>query len=397
MSVIYGYIYILTNKINNKKYVGQTTQTFNKRYYFKGIGAERMYKHHLYMKNNNNTYNKHLLCAFEKYGLNNFIVEEEFDIVYLINGDYDKAKKELDDKEKYYINLFNSMENGYNKTTGGTGDYSVITTFKPDYEIKNIFERVDYVNKFVDRFYDTSIIPQKQIDKISSYLLSQSYLSEDCHYNFYDYDVYLKPENYEVLKDDLFGIKSFLDNRKRAKNGYYKNVKWCMINDDIKNENEIRKEKSITYLKDTINDLEKIKYIVEKRCDFDKLQKINEDIEICNNYIKNDCNIQQKIEQKYNDHYIYDKLKNNDIEYTKDIIMKVLKNWIEIEQESEKNPYKTISCIKMDFENVFNKIKLTDIQQNILDNVKKGIIIDDGNRSNFQRVIEKIYKELNKN
>lgn len=51
----------------------------------------------------------------------------------------------------------------------------------------------------------------------------------------------------------------------------------------------------------------------------------------------------------------------------------------------------------MDFENVFNKIKLTDIQQNILDNVKKGIIIDDGNRSNFQRVIEKIYKELDKN
>ena len=77
--------------------------------------------------------------------------------------------------------------------------------------------------------------------------------------------------------------------------------------------------------------------------------------------------------------------------------MKVLKNWIEIEQESEKNPYKTISCIKMDFENVFNKIKLTDIQQNILDNVKKGIIIDDGNCSNLQRVIEKIYKELNKN
>lgn len=50
MSVVYGYIYILTNKINNKKYVGQTTQTFNERYCFKGIGAERMYKYHSYMK-----------------------------------------------------------------------------------------------------------------------------------------------------------------------------------------------------------------------------------------------------------------------------------------------------------------------------------------------------------
>lgn len=101
MSVVYGYIYILTNKINNKKYVGQTTQTFNKRYCFKGIGAERMYKYHSYMKRKKISYNKHLLSAFEKYELDNFIVEEEFDVAY--------SKDELDDKEKYYIKLFDSF------------------------------------------------------------------------------------------------------------------------------------------------------------------------------------------------------------------------------------------------------------------------------------------------
>lgn len=376
MSVIYGYIYILTNKINNKKYVGQTTQTFNKRYYFKGIGAERIYERHSYMKRKKLSYNKHLLSAFEKYGLDNFIVEEEFDVAY--------SKDELDDKEKYYIKLFDSFNNGYNKTTGGTDKYIANNfKFKPNYSLSNINDKLNYVKKYINEaYYNDYNIDNEQLNKIDYYLLGNEQL---------------KSENYNMLINDLFNIKVFSDNRKRAKDGYYKEPKWYYVDDNIKYENKIRKDNSISYVKDTIDDLEKIKIVAKKRCDFDKLQKINEDIEICNNYIKNDCNIQQKIEQKYNDHYIYDKLKNNDIEYTKDIIMKVLKNWIEIEQESEKNPYKTISCIKMDFENVFNKIKLTDIQQNILDNVKKGIIIDDGNRSNFQRVIEKIYKELNKN
>lgn len=317
-----------------------------------------------------------MLSAFEKYELDNFIVEEEFDVAY--------SKDELNDKEKYYIKLFDSFNNGYNKTIGGTDKYIINNfKFKPNYSLSNINDKLNYVKKYINEaYYNDYDIDNEQLNKIDYYLLGNEQL---------------KSENYNMLINDLFNIKVFSDNRKRAKDGYYKEPKWYYIDDNIKYENKIRKDNSISYVKDTIDDLEKIKIVAKKRCDFDKLQKINEDIKICNNYIKNDCNIQQKIEQKYNDHYIYDKLKNNDIEYTKDIVMKVLKNWIEIEQESEKNPYKTISCIKMDFENVFNKIKLTDIQQNILDNVKKGIIIDDGNRSNFQRVIEKIYKELNKN
>ena len=84
MSVVYGYIYLLTNKINNKKYLGQTTRIFNERYPFKGQGAERMYRYHYYMMMHNKAYNRHLLSSFEKYGFDNFDVVEEFDVVSLL-------------------------------------------------------------------------------------------------------------------------------------------------------------------------------------------------------------------------------------------------------------------------------------------------------------------------
>ena len=45
---VYGIIYVIKNKINNKAYVGQTVHTFNERYCFKGMGVERVYNYHKY-------------------------------------------------------------------------------------------------------------------------------------------------------------------------------------------------------------------------------------------------------------------------------------------------------------------------------------------------------------
>lgn len=39
---VYGIIYKITNKVNNRVYIGQTTKDFNKRYNRKGIGVERV-------------------------------------------------------------------------------------------------------------------------------------------------------------------------------------------------------------------------------------------------------------------------------------------------------------------------------------------------------------------
>lgn len=95
----YGIIYIIKNVINNKLYIGQTMYDFKTRY------QNNLYK---------NTDNVHLKKSIEKYGLENFVIDEEFDVAY--------SKEELDKLEKMYINIYETMnrEKGYNKMSGGS-------------------------------------------------------------------------------------------------------------------------------------------------------------------------------------------------------------------------------------------------------------------------------------
>lgn len=95
------YIYFIINQTTKKRYVGQTTN-FSRR---KSEHLEKLRKHaHINIK---------LQAAFDKYGENDFIFEKIC---------YDNLTKEqLDEQEKYYINYYNSRENGYNIAEGGTG------------------------------------------------------------------------------------------------------------------------------------------------------------------------------------------------------------------------------------------------------------------------------------
>lgn len=110
---VYGIIYKIENLINGKVYIGQTMQSFNLRYCSKGKGVERVYKRHLMFRENGYLYNRHLLEAFEKYGLENFIVNECLDVAF--------SKYELNIKEQCWIQYYNSYKNGYNNTLGGEG------------------------------------------------------------------------------------------------------------------------------------------------------------------------------------------------------------------------------------------------------------------------------------
>ena len=89
------YIYKITNKINNKIYIGQTIKTINLRW-------QRHYTDAL-----SNRTNTKFAKAIRKYGKENFIVEQI---------DSAQTQEELNQKEQYWIQYYNSVEEGYNET-----------------------------------------------------------------------------------------------------------------------------------------------------------------------------------------------------------------------------------------------------------------------------------------
>lgn len=95
---MYGIIYKIRNKINNKIYIGQTINDFDIRY-----SGGNIY----------NTDNTHLKRSINKYGIENFEIDKNFDIAY--------SKEELDKLEDMYIKIYDTTNRGYgyNKRYGG--------------------------------------------------------------------------------------------------------------------------------------------------------------------------------------------------------------------------------------------------------------------------------------
>lgn len=100
----YGIIYKVTNKINNKVYIGQTIKSLDERK-----------RRHVYDAENHKDVNTTFYNAIRKYGIDNF------EWIVLDTG---MSKKDLDSKESYWIKELKSHirdGKGYNMTTGGDG------------------------------------------------------------------------------------------------------------------------------------------------------------------------------------------------------------------------------------------------------------------------------------
>ena len=98
-----GYIYKITCKDTNKIYVGKSESSMETRWK-EHCRAAFLPSH--------GDYNFPFHRAIRKYGLDNFIVE---------TIDKTDDSEELKEKEKYWINFYNSYYQGYNATLGGDG------------------------------------------------------------------------------------------------------------------------------------------------------------------------------------------------------------------------------------------------------------------------------------
>lgn len=100
-----GYIYLIRNKVNDKKYIGKTVRNYERRWY-----------EHLYYAEQKGTSEKSYAIqkAIKKYGKENF----DFSLVE------EAPNSQLGEKERYYIKKYDTYignGKGYNMTLGGEG------------------------------------------------------------------------------------------------------------------------------------------------------------------------------------------------------------------------------------------------------------------------------------
>lgn len=119
-----GYIYIISNDINDKKYIGKTSHTIE--YRWKLHLAQYPYV------------NCPLYSAFKKYGVEHFYIKQ---IEQCDNSI-------LSEREIYWIKFYNSYYNGYNATLGGEGcskhDYNkILELWNEGYHIQQIAKKLN--------------------------------------------------------------------------------------------------------------------------------------------------------------------------------------------------------------------------------------------------------------
>ena len=111
-----GYIYLIENKVNGKKYVGKTYGSISRRW-----------SEHLSDMNRELT--RPLYRAMRKYGIDSFEIRE---VEFTDNPE---------EREKYWISYYDSYNNGYNATLGGDGrltfPYTNEEVIQKYYELKS--------------------------------------------------------------------------------------------------------------------------------------------------------------------------------------------------------------------------------------------------------------------
>lgn len=200
---------MIVNTINDKVYIGLTSKTIE----------ERFKEHANRAKNNSNT-NRPLYIAIRKYGIDNF---------YICSLETVKTKKEASEKEIYWVDIYDSFNNGYNATRGGLDgschSKSVLKISIDNFSILREFESTHEAGKSLGK-------ANSQISKACS---------EDSTGKVYGY--------YWIYKDVYEKLNITLEEYFKQKDKHFKNKNAkCrkIVQIDAKTNNVIKEYSSVT-------------------------------------------------------------------------------------------------------------------------------------------------------
>ena len=208
-----GYIYVITNDVNGKQYVGKTTDILEERF-----------KDHCKPYTLAHCQGRPLYMAMNKYGVEHFSIQQI--------GEY--PEEELGKWEQFWIDKLDTYKNGYNATVGGEGtqkyNYDLfIEDFNNGMNIQQIAEKYccgpDTVSKALKKaglntrranktIAQANSIPVYQYDlqgnfiqKFSSYQAAASSIIIEKHLN---------SSNIDHIRTNIHGTAYNLNYRKSA-------------------------------------------------------------------------------------------------------------------------------------------------------------------------------------
>ena len=128
-------IYKITNTLNDKVYIGNTDRDLANRF-----------REHCKKSNITKFENRPMYSDMNKYGVDNFSIE----LIEEVNN------TDRYEREKYWINYYDTFNNGYNSTKGGLGRFTtnindIEILWKKGYTIKEIHSMTGYGAKNISK------------------------------------------------------------------------------------------------------------------------------------------------------------------------------------------------------------------------------------------------------